>query len=97
MSSHSLPDVILDSLLSYVLFSEENRWRITEKLVLFTRTRLSFEKSLFSSLLYLFVLKIVTHLIFQEEKPVGARGADRTPAKTYVSSVIFAPSQQTFF
>jgi len=82
MSSHSLPDVILDSLLSYVLFSEENRWRITEKLVLFTRTRLSFEKSLFSSLLYLFVLKIVTHLIFQEEKPVGARGADRTPAKT---------------
>jgi len=38
----------------------------------------------------------VTHLIFQEEKPVGERGADRTPAKKYVSSVILAPIQQTF-
>ena len=63
---------------------------------MFTRTRLSFEKTLFSSLLYLFMLKIVTHLLFQEEKAVGERDADRTAAKKYVSSVIFAPSQQTF-
>ena len=40
------------------------------------------------------MLKIVTHLLFQEEKAVGERDADRTAAKKYVSSVIFSLIQQ---
>ena len=48
------------------------------------------EKSLFSSLHYFSVVKIVMHFIFQEEKTVDERDPDRTAAKKYVSSVIFA-------
>ena len=48
------------------------------------------EKSLFSSLQYFFVVNVVMHFIFQEEKTVDERDADRTAAKKYVFSVIFA-------
>ena len=51
--------------------------------------RFFMEKSLFSSLHYFSVVKVVMHFIFQEEKTVDERDPDRTTAKKYVSSVIF--------